>query len=138
MAINVDQCIPINVCGIFKRCLRQNWTYVVRHSAQKDKPLTLLTCSFRFLCYNTICLSLREKMIFFVFFLSFFFFYDGVNRWFGKVLPMLAQTNGKKKKRKAPRFRPRKHSQSIIIYSHCIAQDHSRTHLKDYFRLMGL
>lgn len=37
-----------------------------------------------------------------------------------------------------PRFRPRKRSQSIIIYSHCIAQDHSRTHLKDYFRLMGL
>lgn len=77
----------------------------------------------------------------FVFFLSFFFFFT---RW-GKPLIRKSPTNvrsnkRKKKNRKAPRFRPRKRSQSIIIYSHCIAQDHShtRTHLKDYFRLMGL
>ena len=43
-----------------------------------------------------------------------------------------------KRIKKKTRFRPRKRSQSIIIYSHCNVQDHSRTHLKDYFRLMGL
>lgn len=91
---------------------------------QRDKP------PISYLFSITICLSLREKDGLFLssfFLFSFFFLHDGVNRWPGKVLPTFAQTN-EKKKRKAPRFRPRKRSQSIIIYSHCIAQDHSHTH----------
>lgn len=74
----------------------------------------------------------------FFFLLSFAFFFT---RW-GKPLIRKSRTNKcslkQMESRKAPWFRPRKRSQSIIIYSHCIAQDHSRTHLKDYFRLMGL
>lgn len=62
-----------------------------------------------------------------------------------QVPQMLAQTNQFEKiihertKGFEIRFRPCKRSQSIIIYSHCIVQDHSRTRRKDYyFRLMGL
>lgn len=60
--------------------------------------------------------------------LIFFFLNNGGDRWPEKrsIPQTLAQTNEKKK----TRFRPRKRSQSIIIYSHCIVQDHSRTHLK--------
>lgn len=60
--------------------------------------------------------------------LSFFFLF--FTRW-GKPLIRKSCTNVRSnEKEKAPRFQPRKRSQSIIIYSHCIAQDHSRTHLK--------
>lgn len=116
--------------------------YILRHSAQRDKPLI----SYLFCIYNLPIVEEKDGL-FFVFFLSFFFFlHDGVNRWSGKVLPMFAQQT----KKKAPRFRPRKRSQSIIIYSHYIAQAihiHTRTQhthtsaytsYKDYFRLMGL
>lgn len=115
--------------GIFKKCLRQNWAqHCTSFRAERDKPLT--SCLFFY--YH---LPIEGKMAFFCL-LSFCI-------WWGKPLirqsPMnaLAQTRIKKEERPL-RFRPHKHSQSIIIYSHCIAQDHSRTHLKDYFRLMGL
>jgi hypothetical protein len=146
MAINVGQ-MHSDQCAVFLRgaCVEAKniHTHVVRHSTRREISLRLLICLLLFFYYYYFCLSLREKDGLFCllsFFLSFFFFFfvhDGVNRKSGNVLRMFAQTNGKKRKTPS-RFRPRKRSQSIIIYSHCIAQDHSRTHPKDYFRLMGL
>lgn len=123
-------------CAVFLRgaCLEAKHISCTSFRAQRDKPPT----SYRFIIiifFNYYLPIVEGKR--WPFLSSFFLFFT---RW-GKPqiwrnVRSLKQME--KKERQPPRFRPRKRSQSIIIYSHCIAQDHSRTHPKDYFRLMGL
>lgn len=103
----------------------------IHHSAQRYKPPT----SYLFFFFNYNLLIEGKDGLFCLLSFFFFFLHNGVNRWSWKS----SNLRWNKRKTKAPRFWPRKRSQSIIIYSHCIAQDHSHTHTytsyKDYFRL---
>lgn len=122
MAINAFR----SLSGIFKRCIKVSNSCVTMYviPRRERQASDFLSVYYLFFYYNL--LSLREKMAFFCL-LSFFFLF--FTRW-GKPLIRKSSNVRSNEKEKAPRFQPRKRSQSIIIYSHCIAQNHSRTHLK--------